>query len=310
MVSLNTSERVDIRRLTAFLGLTFALSWTAALVVAVSSLEVATIQGQVFVVVTYMWAPAIAAVAVQRSHNRPIRSACGLHRGRLGWIAVAWLAPLALLGLTIAIGLLIPDVTFTTDYGAFLRELGVPQARVDASLAALEELPVPPLVLFVGQGLLAGLTINALAALGEEVGWRGLLLSELAPLGFWRLSVLTGGIWGIWHAPLILQGHNFPEAPLAGVVVMTVWTIAVSPVYTYVTVRAGSVLAPTLLHGSFNALGFLSLGYLAGAGAILTAPVGVAGIGAALVATGLCVGHDRFVAADRVTAGDPVTPWD
>jgi hypothetical protein len=45
-----------------------------------------------------------------------------------------------------------------------------------------------------------------------------------------------------------------------------------------------AVLAATFFHGSFNAVGSLSLVYLTGAGNLLTAAVGVAGIGAAVVA--------------------------
>nr|WP_277347879.1 CPBP family intramembrane glutamic endopeptidase [Haloarcula rubripromontorii] len=142
--------------------------------------------------------------------------------------------------------------------------------------------------------------INALVALGEELGWRGLLLRELSPLGFWRVSLLTGTVWGICHAPLILQGHNFPDAPYAGVVVMTVWTVAGTPVFTYLTVRAQSVLAPTLLHGSFNAVASLSLVSLTGAGALLVGPVGV---GTGLIATGACIVYDRPLAATPLTTG-------
>ncbi|MEA5389248.1 hypothetical protein VB779_21050 [Haloarculaceae archaeon H-GB11] len=88
----------------------------------------------------------------------------------------------------------LPDVSFTTDYGAFHRGLGLPEEQVEASLSVLEGIPVPPVVFLVGQGLVAGLTINAVVALGEELGWRGLFLRELSPLGFWRLSVLTGAV--------------------------------------------------------------------------------------------------------------------
>lgn len=63
------------------------------------------------------------------------------------------------------------------------------------------------------------------------------------------------------------------------------------------------MLAPTLLHGSFNAVASLSLVYLTGAGALLVAPVGVAGIGAGLVATIVCVLHDQYVAATQLTTG-------
>ena len=299
---------VRTRKVLAFLGLAFGISWVGAIAVAVLGVDLGSLRGTVLVVAVYMWAPAVAAILIQRWDGESIRTGCGLRRGRLRWIGLAWVTPVGLLALTVGLGTLFPEVSFTTDYGAFLRGLGLPAEQVDASLAVLEGLPVSPAVFLVGQGLAAGLTINAVAALGEELGWRGLLLRELSPLGFWRLSLLTGVVWGIWHAPLIVQGHNFPNAPVAGVVVMTGWTVAASPLFTYLTVRARSVLAAALLHGSFNAVASLSLVYLTGASTLLVGPVGVAGIGAGLLATVACVVHDRYVAVDRVTSGDPLSP--
>ncbi|MDS0477210.1 type II CAAX endopeptidase family protein [Natrinema sp. 1APR25-10V2] len=300
---------VDARKVAAFVALAFGISWTAAAVLYLVGVEYNTIASTVLVVVFFMWAPAVAAVAVQLWYEEPIRAGTGLVRGRLRWSVLAWLAPVALLAATIGIGVALPSVSFTTDYGAFLAEQGFSEEQIEQSLATLEALPVPPLVLFVVQGLVAGVTINAVAALGEELGWRGLLLTELSPLGFWQLSGVTGVVWGVWHAPIILQGHNFPEAPIAGVVTMTVWTIAASPVFTYLTVRARSVLAATFFHGSFNAVGSFSLVYLTGAGNLLTAAVGVAGIGAAVVAVVACVVHDRYFADEQITTGDPLSPW-
>jgi membrane protease YdiL (CAAX protease family) len=302
-------RRVRVRKLLAFLGLAFGISWTSAVLIAVTGVQLGTLTATAFVVATYMWAPAVAAILVQWRYGDSIRRGCGLRRGRLRWAVLAWLTPVVLLGLTIAIGTLLPSVELTTDYGAFLRGLGLPEAQIEASLAVLEGLPVPVPMFFVVQGLVAGLTINAVAAFGEELGWRGLLLRELAPLGFWRVSLLTGVVWGVWHAPLVVQGHNFPDAPYLGIAVMTVWTVAVTPVFTYLTVRAHSVLAPTLLHGSFNAVASLSLVYLTGAGPLLVGPVGVAGIGAGLIATATCLFHDRYVAAESLTRGDPLHPW-
>jgi membrane protease YdiL (CAAX protease family) len=309
MSTTRQPESVRTRTVLAFLALAFGISWVGAIAFVVLGVDLGSLRGTVLVVAVYMWAPAVAAILTQRLVGDSIRTGCGLRRGRLRWIGLAWVTPVGLLALTIGFGALLPEVSFTTDYGAFLGSLGLPAEQIDASLALLEGLPVPPVVFLVGQGLVAGLTINAVAALGEELGWRGLLLRELSPLGFWRLSLLTGVVWGIWHAPLIVQGHNFPDAPVAGIAVMTGWTVAASPLFTYLTVRARSVLAATLLHGSFNAVASLSLVYLTGAGNLLVGPVGVAGIGAALLATATCVVHDRYVAVDRVTTGGPVEPW-
>ncbi|MFD1587646.1 CPBP family intramembrane glutamic endopeptidase [Halorientalis brevis] len=196
------------------------------------------------------------------------------------------------------------------DDGAFFRGMGPPEPQIEESLVVLEEIPLPTPAFFVLQGLIVGLTINAVAALGEELGWCGLLLRELSSLGFWRVSLVTGLMWCIWHAPLILQGHNFPDAPYVGVVVMTGWTVAATPVFTYLTARAESVLAATLLHGSFNAVASLSLVYLTGAGALIVGPVGIAGIGAGVIATAACVVHDRDIATTQLTTSGPINTWE
>lgn len=60
------------------------------------------------------------------------------------------------------------------------------------------ELPSIPVLAAAGvvQGLMAGLTINALFAFGEEYGWRGVLSDLLAPLGRVRATLLVGVLWG------------------------------------------------------------------------------------------------------------------
>src|SRR5436305_814196 len=57
-------------------------------------------------------------------------------------------------------------------------------------------------------------------AFGEQWGWRGYLLPRLLPLGQWPALLLSGAIWGLWHAPVILLGYNYPQHPILGVLVM------------------------------------------------------------------------------------------
>ena len=90
------------------------------------------------------------------------------------------------------------------------------------------------------------------------MGWRG-LCRELAELGFWKSSWVIGVVWGFWHAPLILQGHNYPQHPWAGVFMMTVMTVLLSPLLGYVTIKANSVIAAAFFHGTFNATAGLAL---------------------------------------------------
>lgn len=47
-------------------------------------------------------------------------------------------------------------------------------------------------------------------AFGEEWGWRGYLGPKLEQVMSKPAAILVGGIlWGIWHAPLTIAGHNF-----------------------------------------------------------------------------------------------------
>lgn len=83
------------------------------------------------------------------------------------------------------------------------------------------------------EGLIAGVTINAVFGFGEELGWRGLMQTELNFMGFWKSSAIIGLTWGVWHAPLILKGHNYPQHPQLGVLMMTISTLLLAPIYTY-----------------------------------------------------------------------------
>ncbi len=59
--------------------------------------------------------------------------------------------------------------------------------------------------------------INMLFTLGEELGWRGYLLPKLLPLGQWNAILVSGVVWGGWHASAIAQGHNYPGYPVLGI---------------------------------------------------------------------------------------------
>ena len=84
----------------------------------------------------------------------------------------------------------------------------------------IDRLPMPVWALFLAQlfnVVLASFAINLLPALGEEVGWRGWLLPELYQRHGTAGAILIGGaLWGVWHAPLTLLGHNYGLTGLKG----------------------------------------------------------------------------------------------
>ncbi len=151
------------------------------------------------------------------------------------------------------------------------------------------ELQMPPLgllyVLVLVSGLAAGVTINGLFAFGEEYGWRGFLMDELRPLGAIRANLLTGVMWGLFHAPIILLGFNFAPYRWLGIPAM----ILLCTPFSFLLWRArqftDSLLIPAMLHGSFNAFGGFFLMLLVGRNPLVALPVGLLGAAAlALVA--------------------------
>jgi CAAX protease family protein len=241
-----------------FLALAYGLAWTLGL----SFLALGgRVDSSAFVVVAvpYMFTPAAAAVIAQKFiWKEPLRD-LGLRNPRLPWLVIAWLLPMLLTMLVFALGLAVPGVSLLSGLDALKGALTakLPPAQVADLQRQLEHtfLAKPGVFLFFAflQVLGAGPTVNAVVAFGEELGWRGFLLRELESLGFWRSSLVIGLFWGLWHLPLIAAGYNYPGHPVAGPIMMTLLTILLSPLIGYVRLRAQSVFAAAVFHGTFNA---------------------------------------------------------
>jgi uncharacterized protein len=118
----------------------------------------------------------------------------------------------------------------------------------------------------------------AVAALGEEIGWRGFLLPMLRPLGTWRALLLSGLAWGPWHAPLVLLGYNYGTTHASGVALMTVTTVLLGVLFGWLRMRTASVYPSALAHGALNAsAGTLLAGFVPGGAATTASVLGWAG---------------------------------
>jgi membrane protease YdiL (CAAX protease family) len=298
---------VNVKKVAIFAGLAYGLSYLlATLYFALGGTE--TMPGMLALGVAYMFVPLTAAVMVQKLiYQAPLREPLRIRFRPNRWFLVAWLLPPLIALATLGVSLLFPGVTFSPEMaGMFERFRGVlPPEQIEAMQRQADALPIHPFWLGLLLGLVAGITINAVAAFGEEAGWRGLLLTELAPWGFWRSSVVIGVLWGFWHAPLILQGHNYPEHPRVGVFLMTVMTVLLSPLLGYITLKAHSVIAAAIFHGTLNATAGLAILVVEG-GSDLT--VGVSGLAGflvlALADAGLFV-YDRRWGGHATVTGPP-----
>jgi membrane protease YdiL (CAAX protease family) len=101
----------------------------------------------------------------------------------------------------------------------------------------------------------AALTINSIAALGEEIGWRGYLFRQLGGNFGLKSILLVGTIWGLWHSTAIaLLGHNYPLLRASGIPLFILFCISSSIAMLKLTEASGSILPPVSLHGGLNAL--------------------------------------------------------
>jgi uncharacterized protein len=268
---------LDKKALTWFLIISFAISWTLfALPLAVKNDETLypiAVQG---LFALAMWGPGIAAIIATLFVAREPFSTLRLNTlGPKRYYFWAWfLAPVVAV-LTLAATILLGTGTFDSTM-TFMRELLAqsPQAQ-----------ELPPVEILVMIQLASALTIapfiNVVFAMGEELGWRGFLLPKLLPLGEWKALLLSGAIWGFWHAPAIaLHGHNFPLHPYLGVLLMTVGCMLLGVIFGWLYLKTRSPWAPALAHGAFNAIAVSSFYFLNPEGldyALGGNPLGLAG---------------------------------
>jgi len=97
-------------------------------------------------------------------------------------------------------------------------------------------------------------------AFGEEWGWRGYMMPKLLEIMPKPAAVMTGGvIWGLWHAPLTVAGHNFgldyPGYPFVGIGIMCLMCTLMNAFLTLVTEKTHSVYPAAFIHALNNNLG-------------------------------------------------------
>jgi len=292
----------SIKKALLFIGLTFFFCWLlVALFFAFGGKWNTPFSFAITMI--YMFIPMTIAIFVQKFiYKESLKEPLGISFKLNRWFVIAWLLPPVIAFATLGISLLFPGVEYSPEMaGMFERfkSLFTPEqlAQMESQISTL---PIHPIWLGLLQGLIAGITINAAAGFGEELGWRGLLQRELGYMGFWKSSVTTGAVWGIWHAPIILQGHNYPKHPVAGVFMMIIWCILLAPIFSYVRLKAKSVIAAAIIHGSFNATAGLAVMVVKGGNDLLIGVTGLAGFIVLLIANiGLLI-YNNFFAKEPI----------
>ena len=176
-------------------------------------------------------APALAALATKLITQRNLR---GLLWGlpKPIWLPIGYVIPIVVSGTAFAIYWLVLDGFGSEEGTPFLPALGITSSVAFLAIAAF--------------------------AIGEELGWRGFLVPELAKsMRFGKVALITGLNWTIWHWPLILLSSSVTGLNSVpqwyALPIFTVILTAAGTVLAFVTLRSQSVWPAVVLHGAQNA---------------------------------------------------------
>ena len=281
-----------MKRLAIYLIVTFGLTWGLLIPAgfALGTFENGETSSTIMIalIAVSMFFPTLGALAAHFT-SKPEERIDLAYKPRIKenvrFYLLAWFAPAVLTLLGIALFFAINPQLFDPSMMSFLESTaaaaGVPIEEITA------EMPDVRIVLLAV--VFASLTyapfINMIPAFGEELGWRGMLFPTLCEHMSQRAAVLVSGvIWGLWHAPAIAMGHNYGMSyvgfPIAGILTMVIACTALGSMMCYLRVKTGSVWPCALAHGAVNAIANIGVVFCtAGASILGPSPLGlVAGI--------------------------------
>ena len=285
---MKTTNLQETRRIWLFLFITFGLTyvwvmgliWPRTLGRDAASFTAEETLVNTALTAALMFFPAIGVLITRLFTREGFKNAM-LHlnlKGNVRYYLIGWFGPmvLTLLGTVIYFVVCPSEFTLTT-YKATMAAQPMSSAMFWALQAVL--MCVAPL-------------LNLIPCFGEEWGWRGYLLPKVAQrMKFLPSVLLTGFIWGIWHAPIIVAGHNYgmgyPGYPWAGVAAMCVFCIVVGTLFSYITLKTKSCWPAVLAHGMLNGTAAVGVLFLANPMVydrfIGPAPTGIIGASAYIV---------------------------
>ena len=174
------------------------------------------------------------------------------------WVAgLMWMPALASVIVRLSTRQGFADVTFRRTLGPRRLLLLPLMVAVPAyALALLLDL-VQPDVQPVGQVvalLLVSAVANLLVVPGEEIGWRGFMVTRLVDSGIPAPLVTSGLIWAAWHVPLVIWGGYVEgDSPTwMSVLQLMVLVTMLGYVLGQARLTTGSVWPPTLVHIIWN----------------------------------------------------------
>src|SRR5215217_7203057 len=249
--------------------------YLAAVVMLTALFDVLVITFSPLWILGRMFAPAAASVVSRLVLREGFADVSFHFGGRRTWrvILLALIFP-------IVIGLVAYGIAWATGLARF----DPPQPTgLLASLVGDAASPVTIFVVLLALTATIGAIIAALSAAGEEIGWRGYMLTRLIDAGVPRPVLASGLIWGLWHVPLILAGvYVAGSSPVVSAMLFMVMVTSFGFVIARMRLETGSIWPAIALHGAWNSIIQGAFDPVMGTGAGATLWVGEAGILTAL----------------------------
>jgi uncharacterized protein len=193
-----------------------------------------------------MFAPAAASVVARLLLREGFADVSFRFGGRRTWkmILLAVIFP-------IIVGLVAYGMAWVTGLARF-----DPQPPAGLAATLVGAVTTSPVMMFVMLILLTTFVVipsAALFAAGEEIGWRGYMLTRLIDAGVPRPVLVSGLIWGLWHIPLILAGvYVAGSNPYVSAVIFMVSVTSMGFVVARMRLETGSIWPAVVLHGAWN----------------------------------------------------------
>ena len=185
-----------------------------------------------------MWVPAIASVVarlVLREGFSDVSFRFGGRRG-LGVVGLALVFP-------IVVGLVAYGIAWVAGLAQF-------DGTTDGGSS-----PVVELVIGIFLAITLWTALSSILAAGEEIGWRGYMLTRLIDAGVPRPVLASGVIWGLWHVPVVLAGgYAAGSSPALSAAVIMVSITSFGYVIARMRLETGSIWPAIVLHAAWNSV--------------------------------------------------------
>lgn len=281
-------NKLETKRILVYIISTFALTWIYCLVVIYPMMRGEALSGvpavmTQFLVAAAMFFPTIGVLITRLVTKEGFKNAWirPYFKGNMKVYLLAYFGP----GVLTIVGTILYFVIFR---GNFDPNCGYMKLTLEAAGTPAEALPMPLSTLLVIQGvqaLVLGPILNFVTCFGEEWGWRGYLLPKMnEKFSTIPLLLISGVIWGLWHAPLTIVGHNYGVGyvgfPFTGILAMCLFCIVMGTFLSYVSLKTKSCIPAVLGHGAINSFAAIGMYFTVDGGNpfVGPAPTGIIGM--------------------------------